>query len=114
MAEERILTQKIEPECKFRELHETTAGGHYWVDYMCGKVKKWTTCEEDDFIHCEKKELIGLSRQEAIERMAKAICASWLKGGCKACKHKEKSCKEYVKKNMRIAEAALDALLEEK
>jgi len=53
----------------------------------------------------------GMTRQEAIEKMAKAICKSWLKGGCNACKHKDKSCKEYVGKNMRIAEAALNALL---
>ena len=72
MSEERFLVQKITHSCKFRVSHETTAGGHTWVDFACGKSKKWKDCEEDDFIHCQQKELIGLSRQEAIERIAKA------------------------------------------
>ena len=98
MAEERILIQKIEPECKFRELHETTAGGHTWVDFACGKFKKWKGCEEDDFIHCEKKELIGLSRQEAIDKISFALMMEGVD---------ESDCKE-------VAEAALNALLEGK
>ncbi len=105
MAEERILIRVIEPECKFRESHETTAGGHTWVDFACGKFKKWKDCEEDDFIHCEKKELIGLSRQEAIERMAKAAKKAY-RGYF------------YVEPNhpniSDMMEAALNALLEEK
>lgn len=72
--EERILITKIQPECKFRELHETTAGGHTWVDFMCGKstVKK-LECDEKCFEQCEWKELIGISSQEAIGRMARAF-----------------------------------------
>lgn len=72
--EERIFITKIQPECKFRELHETTAGGHTWVDFMCGKstIKK-LECDEKCFEQCEWKELTGISRQESIERMAKGI-----------------------------------------
>lgn len=72
--EERIFITKIQPECKFRELHETTAGGHTWVDFMCGKSSiKNLECNDKCFEQCEWKELTGISRQEAIERMAKAL-----------------------------------------
>lgn len=72
--EERIFITKIQPECKFRELHETTAGGHTWVDFMCGKSKiKNLECDEKCFEQCEWKELTGISRQEAINRVARAL-----------------------------------------
>ena len=72
--EERIFITKITPECKFRELHETTAGGHTWVDFMCGKSNiKNLECDEKCLEKCEIKELTGISRQEAIERMANAL-----------------------------------------
>lgn len=111
--EERILIRKIEHECKFREIHETTAGGHTWADFSCGKFKKWKGCEEDDFIHCEKKELIGLSRQEAIERMAKAMCRKDEGlASCNECQ-RPKSCKHLIWQDFWgvAAEAALNALL---
>lgn len=115
MAEERILIQKIEPECKFRESHETTAGGHTWVDFACGKSKKWKGCEEDDFIHCEKKELIGLSRLDAIERIAEALCRkdSGIKS-CHECIHNGTANCGYTLNEWfsEDAEAALNALLE--
>ena len=113
MSEERFLVQKIKHSCKFRVSHETTAGGHTWVDFACGKSKKWKDCEEDDFIHCEKKELIGLSRQEAIERINHAICVE-IHGPCDICEQvkggNEGHCNDYKK----YAEAALNALLEGK
>lgn len=72
--EERIFITKIQPECKFRELHETTSGGHTWIDFMCGKsTVKNLECDEKCFEQCEWKELTGISSAEAIERMAKAL-----------------------------------------
>lgn len=112
--EERIYVTKIQPECKFRELHETTAGGHTWVDFMCGKstVKK-IECDEKCFEQCEWKELTGISHKEAIEKIAKAVCMRTMYG-CERCvfgKDKEK-CEEWIAFNhIRDAEAALNALL---
>ena len=72
--EKRILIHTIRPECKFREMHETTAGGLSWVDFMCGKSTiKNLECDEKCFEQCEWKELIGMTRTEAIEKMARAI-----------------------------------------
>jgi len=97
MAEERIYITKIQPECKFRELHETTAGGHTWVDFMCGKsTVKNLECDEKCFEQCEWKELTGISRQEAISKMAKAIEENASSGSFNS-----------------LAEAALNALLSE-
>ena len=114
--EERILIHKTKPECKFRELHETTAGGHTWVDFMCGKstVKK-LECDEKCFEQCEWKELIGLSKQEAIERMAKEMAR--LRCPEKPTKGEFESIWKYellesTQKNFKeLAQAALEALL---
>lgn len=105
MAEERILIQKIEPECKFREMHETTAGGHSWVDYLCCNPSIIHTnrkCDDKRLENCKWKELIGLSRQEAIERMAKAFVNLYIEI--------EGTGVTYTAKE--VAEAALNALLE--
>lgn len=112
MAEERILIQKIEPECKFREKNTDTIAGEKRVWFKCCKFNKRTTCEEDDFIHCEKKELIGLSRQDAIERMAKALIRADYPHAQEVIwdmRWKEEASKDYY---LIMAEAALNALLE--
>lgn len=105
--EERIFITKKQPECKFRELHETIAGGHTWVDFMCGKSSiKNLECDDKCFEQCEWKELTGISRQEAIEKMAKALYLfnredEWYK------EHADM----YSKYMNKMAEAALNALL---
>lgn len=106
--EERIFITKIQPECKFRELHETTAGGHTWVDFMCGKSKiRNLECDDKCFEQCEWKELTGFSRQEAINRMAKALAFVQAKTFV------DKTQWERVMNGCRYeAEAALNALLE--
>ena len=74
--EERILIQEIEGTCKHRELHETIAGGNTWIDFMCGKPGiKNLECDDKCFKTCKNKELTGLSKSEAVERMAKGLCS---------------------------------------
>lgn len=97
--EERIFITKIHPVCKFREIHETTAGGHTWVDFMCGKSKvKNLECDDKCFEQCEWKELTGISRQEAINLIEKVLEEGWWSG----------------KTFRQLSEAALNALLEGK
>lgn len=110
MEEERILVLKVEPTCIYRELHETTAGGFTEVDLMCGKQKR-TKCDEEHFAKCKCKELNGLSKEEAIERMAKAICLER-----NACISKGEMCGLCVlwRNFSTHAEKALNALLEGK
>lgn len=112
MAEERIWIQKIEPECKFRAMHETTAGGHSWIDYLCCNPSIIHTnrkCDDKRLEKCKHKELYGLSRQEAIGRMAKAICASNMAPDCL---WKCETCDRWKGSDKEAAEAALNALLE--
>ena len=112
--EERILVIKIEPTCAFREIHETTAGGFTEVDILCGKNRN-IKCDSAQFDKCTTKLSNGLSCQEAIERMAKAICHRFAEG-CEECKSCGLSCKDYLETEgyMSDAEAALNALLEVK
>ena len=104
--EQRILIHTIRPECKFMEMHETTAGGHSWVDFMCGKSKiKNLECDEKCFEQCEWKELIGMTRNEAIKKMRKGFVSKYR--GYFYCEPKHPNISDCL-------ESALDALLEEK
>lgn len=60
-----------------------------------------------------KNEVHTMTRQEAIERMAKAMCHRFAEG-CEECKSCGLSCKDYLETEgyMSDAEAALNALLE--
>ena len=115
--EKRILIHTIRPECKFREMHETTAGGHSWVDFMCEKSTiKNLECDEKCFDQCEWKELIGMSRSEAIEKMAKATYAQVWKSKfpmVRVQNWKVGVTEQIKKKYRKQAEAALNALLED-
>ena len=63
-------------------------------------------CEEKDW--CSEKD--GMTRQEAIERMAKAICASNMAPDCLwECE----TCDRWKGSDKKAAEAALNALLDE-
>ena len=78
MGDKRILIREIKPDCKYSITHETTAGGHSWVDYLCCNPSIINTnrkCDDNRIEKCKYKDLIGLSRQEAINRMAKAMAA---------------------------------------
>ena len=80
------------------------------VEERIAIAKMITNTDKDGSVNLDRFKIYD--RTKAIKKMARAICKSWLKGGCDVCKHKDKSCKEYIEKNMRIAEAALNALLE--
>ena len=55
------------------------------------------------------------TRQEAIERIAKAICPAWGIGTCQSCAFKGNGsmCQDFIDAKKEIAEAALNALLGE-
>ena len=117
MAEERILVRKIKPECKFRAMHETTAGGHSWIDFLCCNPSIITTnrkCDDKRLEKCKCRELIGLSLQEAIERIATAMCIRDGGISCDNCIYKNSNNCKTTLENWFIedAEAALNALLE--
>lgn len=62
---------------------------------------------------CKIKQSVGITRQEAIEVMAKAICHHPYPS-CEGCiaEKKKKACKQAFEGMKELAEAALNALLE--
>ena len=81
------------------------------VLYPCKKCS--INCNKNDWKNCDfyQNYISGMTRQEAIERMAKAIC----KISC-ACKYDAcGNCTEFLEHyTPDLAEAALNALLEDK
>ena len=111
--EERILITKCSSHC-----HALRVSCDPFDDkdgMYCDKSGKWVKITEKDCAKCKDPVLYGISRQEAIERIAKAIYTFEII----ACSHDEcgnKQCEncETWKWCKNIAEAALNALLENK
>lgn len=73
----------------------------------CDKSGKWVRITEKDCAKCKNPVLAGISRTEAVERMAKAACKAnrrCIGGVCETCTNMPK---EYI----HSSEAALDAIL---
>ena len=107
--EERILITKCSSWC-----HALRVSCDPFDDddgMYCDKSGKWVRITEKECAKCKDPVLYGISRQEAIERIAKAICASNMAPDylweCETCDRWKGSDKE-------AAEAALNALLEGK
>ena len=112
--EERILITKCSSNC-----HALRISCDPFDDddgMYCDKSGKWVRITEKDCEKCKAPVLLGLSRSEVIERMAKAICRTYGED-CETCRFNgnEKGCKRYLefRNYIAMAEAALNALLEE-
>ena len=81
------------------------------VLYPCKKCS--INCNKNDWKDCDfyQNYISGITRQEAIERIAKAICASNMAPDCLwECE----TCDRWKGSDKEAAEAALNALLENK
>lgn len=99
--EERILITKCSSHC-----HALRVSCDPFDDddgMYCDKSGKWVRITEKDCAKCKNPVLAGISRAEAVERMAKAIYFK----ACGTMKHYAKCKKEYIP----FAEASLDAIL---
>lgn len=106
--EERILITKCSSHC-----HALRVNCDPFDDddgMYCDKSGKWVRITEKDCAKCKDPVLYGISRQEAIEKMAKAIFTQiWGLPN-----NRFDLAKSSVKvRNRKLAEAALNALLEE-
>ena len=86
------------------------------VLYPCKKCS--INCNKNDWKNCDfyQNYISGMTRQEAIERMAKAICkqTNYQCSVCEVENNKEK-CEEWIVFQYKTqAEAALNSLLEDK
>ena len=113
--EERILITKCSSNC-----HALRISCDPFDDddgMYCDKSGKWVRITEKDCEKCKAPVLLGLSRSEVIERMAKAICRTYGED-CETCRFNgnEKGCKRYLefRNYIAMAEAALNELLEGK
>ena len=108
--EERILITKCSSWCHARRIScdpFDDKDGMY-----CDKSGKWVRITEKECAKCKDPVLLGISRQEAIDRMAVAMCKFDCTDNERACEN----CNEWEKydKCESLAEAALNALLEGK
>ena len=109
--EERILITKCSSNC-----HALRISCDPFDDddgMFCDKSGNWVRITEKDCAKCKAPVLLGLSRSEVIERMAKAMCHSPFES-CECCivQKKKQACKQALEGMKELAEAALDALLE--
>ena len=85
------------------------------VLYPCKKCS--INCNKNDWKNCDfyQNYISGMTRQEAIERMAKAMCHSPFES-CEGCivQKKKQACKQALEGMKVLAEAALNSLLEDK
>lgn len=125
--EERILITKCPGECEHLWYKDADQGFPYGANkplnnfYCAEEVKDWTKGDRSqktklvkpsiDCKNCKKAKYRGMTRQEAINRMAKAICLER-----HACISKGEMCGlcELWRNFSTHAEAALNALLEGK
>ena len=111
--EERILITKCSGWCHALRVSCDPFDGDDGM--YCDKSGKWVRITEKDCAKCKDPVLYGISRQEAIERMAKAICkqTNYQCSVCEVGNNKEK-CEEWIVFQYKTqAEAALNALLED-
>lgn len=101
--EERILITKVSPNC--HALRFSCYPFDTEECMFCAKSDRYVRITEKDCAKCKNPVLIGISRDEAVERMAKVLYEEMFKGIVAWEKIEEKS-------RWRIyAEAALNALL---
>lgn len=128
--EERIFITKCPGECEHLWYKDADQGFPYGANkplnnfYCAEEVKDWTKGDRSqktklvkpsiDCKNCKKAKYSGITRQEAIERMAKALCEKDF-GDCGKCMcRNDDECYTVVEdsKWFGLAEAALNALLE--
>ena len=116
MKEKRILCIEVSGECKYfapiNSLYFECQRGLYCMKNPCA----WKPITKDTCKNCKHAKYQGITRKQAIYKMAKALC-NWYYHKCSECalKDKPKECRRFLKDSdfCEKAEAALNALLEE-
>ena len=117
MKEKRILCVEVSGECKnFADINSLLwADGFECPQGLCTKDTPWKPITKDACKNCNHAEYNGLTREQAIEKIAKAICRTYGED-CETCRFNgnEKGCKRYLEfqNYIAMAEAALNELLE--
>lgn len=114
MNEKRIYCIEVSGECKYllnvnrpalAHLCESTLGPY------CTKNFSWKPITKDACKNCKEGRYQGLTREQAIEKMAHALCTQ-VHGACENCEAVVGGNSEHCNDYRTYAEAALNALLE--
>ena len=118
MNENRILCTEVNGDCYyFREVTEPEPWLLEIVSQGCYCLANggWEIITKDKCKNCLKKKYVGITREQAIEKMAKAICRTD-GGDCEDCgfKGNEKGCKQYLEigNYITMAKVVLEDILE--
>lgn len=118
MKEKRILCIEVSGECKnFSDIDTPLLADAFECQQglYCTKNTAWKPITKDACKNCKEGRYQGLTREKAIEKIAKAICRTYGED-CETCRFNgnEKGCKRYLefRNYIAMAEAALNALLE--
>ena len=117
MKENRIYCTEVSGECQ--HLMDTTSPLSAYLcqcppGFYCNKNIAWKPITKDACKNCKEGRYQGLTREQAIEKIAKAICkqTNYQCSVCEVGNNKEK-CEEWIIFQYKTqAEAALNALLE--
>ena len=118
MKENRIYCIEVSGECQYLMNINRPALAHLCGStqgFYCNKNISWKPITKDTCKNCKEGRYQGLTREQAIEKMAKALCRTY-REDCETCRFNgnEKGCKRYLefRNYIAMAEAALNALLD--
>lgn len=119
MSEKRILCVEVSGNCRnLREVDSLRLASLFNVRKVgsyCSSAIGWKRISKRKCKNCTEAEYGGVTREQAIEKMAKAICRTDGED-CETCgfNGNEKGCKQYLEigNYITLAKAALNALLE--
>ena len=106
--EKRILVLEVNPDC--RALRFACDPFDEQDGMFCDKSGKWVRITEKDCAKCKSPVLAGITRAEAVEKMAKAMF-EWQRPGCRGDVPIEDVWQNEKCGFENLAEAALNALL---
>lgn len=108
MSEKRILIKEVSGNCRYLREVDSLSLAHLFALNEVGNycsANGWKKITNNQCKNCNKAEYVGITREQAIEKMAKAI----YKAMCPNFSQMFAGWRAYTK----IAEAALNALLED-
>ena len=116
MKEKRILCIEVNGNCRYlREVDSLSLANLFDVREVGNycSVNGWKKINNDQCKNCAKAKYVGITREQAIEKISHALCTQ-VHGACENCEAVAGGHSEHCNDYRTYAEAALNALLEDK
>ena len=115
MKENRIYCTEVSGECQ--HLMDTTSPLRAYLcqcppGFYCNKNIAWKPITKDACKNCKEGRYQGFTREQAIDKIMRALCAQVYGHNCEKCEYKTRECKQHRMDYRTYAEAALNALLD--